>query len=159
MDPATAIGVASGILSFVTFSASIVKAGVEIYQFGGLDDTSSLEDAVNQTNAFCSRLESDYVGPPTENEWLLIVLLKDSKSVSDELLELLAKTKISDGKPLRKALRSLKAAWNNASNKEDRKALEDKLASIQERVTGVLTQLTRFDALNPPTHDIVLTCL
>ncbi|KAH6974503.1 hypothetical protein BKA56DRAFT_675928 [Ilyonectria sp. MPI-CAGE-AT-0026] len=145
MDPATAIGVASGILSFVTFSASIAKAGIEIYQFGGLNDTSSLEAAVNQTNAFFARLEPDYVGPLTENEWLLIVLLKDSKSVSDELLELLAKTKIPGGKPLKKALGSLKAAWNNAINKEDRKALEGKLASIQERVTGVLTQLTRIE--------------
>lgn len=159
MDPITAISPASGILSFVTFSASIVKAGIEIYRFGDLDDTSSLEDAVNQTNTFCSRLERDYVDPPTENGRLLIVLLKESKSVSDELLDLLKKTKISDGKPRRKALRSLKAAWNHASSKEGRKALEGKLASIQERVTGVLTQLTMFDALNIPMYDIVLTCL
>ncbi|KAI5468015.1 hypothetical protein BGZ63DRAFT_41630 [Mariannaea sp. PMI_226] len=143
MDPITAIGVASGILSFVTFAASIVQGGIKIYKSGNLEDNATLEDVINKMSSFQARLVPPDVQAQTEDEKTLVEFVNKSKSLSDELLELLQKTKRGEGSGLRVMWKSLKKSWEKMLSESRKTEIETEIGNIERRTTLVLTQLTR----------------
>ncbi|KAK3680423.1 hypothetical protein B0T22DRAFT_348917, partial [Podospora appendiculata] len=86
MDPISAIGSASGILSFVTFGVTPVKGGVEMYKSGSLEENATLEDVITKMREFDSRMI-----PPNDDllqgdDKQLCDLAKHSMKVSGDLL-------------------------------------------------------------------------
>ncbi|KAM7215860.1 hypothetical protein V8F06_008716 [Rhypophila decipiens] len=58
MDPVTAIGLASGILSFVTFSSKLINGAIKIHntEDGRLDENRTLELVVEEMRRLSERL-------------------------------------------------------------------------------------------------------
>lgn len=147
MDPVTAIGVASGILTFVTFSGSLIKGWKQIHESGSLEENSSLGDIIRRMETLHSRL----IPPDNDTKSLssdaknLCELSKDCQKVSNRLLELLGKMKSSDSKRgVRAKWQTLSATWNSVIHDKDKQQLEEELARCHQRLTAVLAFLTRL---------------
>lgn len=115
MDPATAIGVVSCILSFVTFASKIVKGGVEIYRQRSLTEHAELEDVMDKMHLFHANLQqtTSMQQNMLDEERNLCTLAEECRKISSELIRLLRSTKHSDSKGLRAKWKALAAWWNS----------------------------------------------
>ncbi|KAK3368501.1 hypothetical protein B0H63DRAFT_76801 [Podospora didyma] len=98
MDLVTAVGLVSGILSFVDFSTSLIKGAVKIHESldGQLDDNRSHEAVLSEMKRFSSQLI-----PPDDSH--LAGIDKDlafsqmsARALSVKLLDLLGRIKPKD---------------------------------------------------------------
>lgn len=111
MDPATAIGVVSCILSFVTFASKIVKGGVEIYRQRSLTEHAELEDVMDRMHFFHANLQqtTSMQQNMLDEEINLCTLAEECHKISSELIRLLRSMKHSDSKGLRAKWKALAA--------------------------------------------------
>jgi len=144
MDPITAVGFASAILSFVSFAGKLVKTAVKISQSGSLEENAAIEGDINRTNEFRSRLILPHGVTLGGNEKTLQDLLEESEEASTELLKILEKMKAPTGSGLRVARKVVKASFKTLYYESDRKDLEDRLSRLETTATMVLAQLARF---------------
>lgn len=147
MDPITAIGLASGILTFITFSAGLVKGWKQIHESGSLEENATLGDVIGRMETLHSRL----IPPDHENKPLsgdakdLCELAKDCQKVSDALLKLLGKMKSLDSaRGIRAQWQNLSATWHSLVHEKDKLQLEEELSRCHQRLTAVLAFLTRL---------------
>ncbi|KAK4176273.1 hypothetical protein QBC36DRAFT_12002 [Triangularia setosa] len=130
MDPATTIGVVSGILSFVTFASKIAKGGVEICRQGSLTENATL-GVVDRIHIFHANLEQ----APSKQQHMsdekndLCALAEKCQKISAELLRLLRSIKPSDSKGLRAKWKALGASWNSVVYAKDKADLEARLSN------------------------------
>jgi len=144
MDPVTAVGLASSILSFVSFAGQLVKTAAKISQYGSLEENVVIERDINRTNEFRSRLIFPHGTTSDGNKRTLQVLLEESEEASTELLKILEKMKAPTGSGLRVARKVVKASFKTLYYESDRKDLEDRLSRLETTATMVLAQLARF---------------
>lgn len=94
MDPVTALGLASGILSFLTFSTALLKVGhgVCVTPKGRNEQNMTREAVVDETKAFLDRLmPAD--DPRLADEEGLGRLVEESRRIAKDLMDILAKVK------------------------------------------------------------------
>lgn len=134
MDPVSAAGFASSIITFIDFSFKLVQGSAALYQSA---TGTSAENAAIGTIVDDLRNVTDAIArPPTpetdSQHWReLRKLAADCNGVSKELAEILETLKRKEGN---KAWRSLEAAW-----KSMRKSKE--IANIEERLKTYRVQL------------------
>jgi hypothetical protein len=111
MDPATALGVASGILTFLTFSTALLKVGhgVCITSSGRAEQNMTREIVVGETQAFLDQLlpAND---PRLVDDDSLYRLVEESRRLAQDLMRTLAKInskKASTFSSLRMAIRQV----------------------------------------------------
>ncbi|KAH6620752.1 hypothetical protein B0J18DRAFT_430601 [Chaetomium sp. MPI-SDFR-AT-0129] len=140
MDPATSIGMVSGILSFVTFAWKLVKGGTEIYRQGILAENATLEDVLHRVEAFHVRLQHTPSGQGASSSMdvLLSNLAKDCQTVSGDLIRLLGSMKRPDTQGLQAKWKLMVASWNNVIHAKERTELEEKLGRCETRLSAVL---------------------
>ncbi|KAK4140781.1 uncharacterized protein C8A04DRAFT_31652 [Dichotomopilus funicola] len=140
MDPATSIGMVSGILSFVTFAWKLVKGGAEIYRQGTLAENATLEDVLHRAEAFHVRLQQipSGQGASSSMDVLLYNLAKDCQTVSGDLIRLLGSMKHPDTQGLQAKWKLMVASWNNVIHAKERTELEEKLGRCETRLSAVL---------------------
>ncbi|KAK4159252.1 hypothetical protein QBC43DRAFT_362076 [Cladorrhinum sp. PSN259] len=159
MDPVTAIGLVSGILSFITFGAKLIQAAVKVHQAsdGTIEENRTRQEVTEHLRAL-----SDDLIPPnnsefSDNDHALCQLAKECRSLSEQLIELLEKCKPKDGS----MRQSLLAALKSKTLEKDITDLEKRLGNCRDQLafhlqivtsrhTGValeeLTDLVRSDA-------------
>ncbi|KAK3689146.1 hypothetical protein B0T22DRAFT_536141 [Podospora appendiculata] len=141
MDPVTAIGLASGILSFLNFSTSLVQGAISIHDSldGDLEQNRSLELVVGEMKQLSTLLlspdDSTLVGP----EKGLCGLASECRALSSKLLELLGKIKPKDSSS---KTQSLWSALKNKMYEKEKIELEQRLDYCRGGLELHLTFLT-----------------
>ncbi|KAK3320466.1 hypothetical protein B0T19DRAFT_429671 [Cercophora scortea] len=145
MDPVSAIGLASGILSFVTFGVTLIKGGVEICKSGSLEDNATLEDVITMMQQLHHRMIPPNDDQLQDDDKQLCDLAKHSRKVAADLLNHLEKMKVdtSTGSQLKIMWKSLVASGKALVHGKEKDELERELSSCQQRLTTSLVYLTR----------------
>jgi len=156
MDPITAIGLVSGILSFVSFSTKLIKGAVEIHHASGgtLEENRTSEEAACELERLAAHLRPPDGAQLADESKDLCHLAEECRSLAQGLIKML-----KDIKPVNQGSKrqSLWAALRSKMQENDRKELEQKLNSLRGRLQLQLTFLTRF-AIHTSFVDAAITC-
>ncbi|KAE8440326.1 hypothetical protein EG329_008775 [Mollisiaceae sp. DMI_Dod_QoI] len=132
MDPVTAIGLASSLITFVDFSWSLVAGAHEIYT--SVNGTTSEHDHINNVIEDLQEL-SDDLGTgalgDSKHEKALKRLAFQCSELSDELLGILRKLRVTEKNSKWKAI---KAKWGSMRKR-------DEISSIRERLGEYRSQI------------------
>ena len=142
MDPLTAIGLVSNILSFIDFSVEIVRGAREIYESGSgvLEENRSQEAIAKEVKRFSSKLIPPDDTALAGEDKALCVLAKECEALSRQLLDLLEKVKPKDPKS---KTQSLRAAWKTKANKPKMMDLERRLDNCRGQLQLQIGSMTR----------------
>lgn len=142
MDPLSAIGLVSNIISFIDFSARLVKGAKEIHdsQHGVLEENRSRETIVQEVQRMSARLLTSE-SPEKEDEIsTLSILAAECREVSTQLISLLEKIKPSDAGSKTQILLS---AMRNKVHDSERAGLEARISDCRAQLHLELSHLTR----------------
>ena len=142
MDPVTAIGLASGIISFVTFSIKLVSGAIKIHDAadGQLQENLSRELVIQEMQRLSGRLLAPDNATLMGEEKGLCVLATECQSISNDLIALLERIKPKD--PSSKA-QSLWSALKNAIHDKEKVELEGRLDRCRSQLELHIMLLTR----------------
>lgn len=124
MDPVSAIGLASSIITFVEFSWTLVKGAGDIYRSptGCSRENASIGTVIADLEEVTRNINTDIRGRD-KHEKALVVLAKECESLSKELLQILGKLK-KTGDSKREALKLALTSMRK----------EKEIASIEKRL-------------------------
>ncbi|KAL5589741.1 hypothetical protein FOVSG1_011608 [Fusarium oxysporum f. sp. vasinfectum] len=146
MDPVSAIGLASGILTFVEAGLKLVKIAYNIHNSldGILDDNRHRESVTNEVSKAALRLEVAGNASLTPEQESLWDLAKKCKATSTELVKALneVKPKQSSSNPFK----SLRYAVKANVKAKDINGLENKLKDYRDQLILALVELSRVEA-------------
>lgn len=137
MDPFSAIGAASAILSFVQFSWELVSGAQEIYKSldGSTVENAHITRVIRDLEDVADGIDSDRIGN-SRHEKPLKRLASKCAELSDELLSILEKLKRTDGDSRWSALR---AKWDSLRKKDEISSIRERLADLR---SGIILRLT-----------------
>lgn len=142
MDPVTAIGLASGILSFINFSTGVVRGAMEIYDSpdGILRGNQSRMVIADEMRRFSSKLTPPSALQLVGKEQELCLLAAECKTLSTQLVELLLR---SQPKNPKSKIQTLFAAFKNTIKEKERAVIEQRLGYCRSQLELQLTFLAR----------------
>ncbi|KAK2606812.1 hypothetical protein N8I77_005538 [Diaporthe amygdali] len=146
MDPLTAIGLASNIISFIDFSVRLLKGFQEIHdsQHGALEENKSRETITREMQHMSAGLLLFRASDKVEEDSGLRILAEECHGLSIELILLLEKVKSKN--PGSKAQNLLSALRNKVYDSE-RASLEARLNECRGQLHLQLSHLTRKETL------------
>ncbi|KAF4996147.1 hypothetical protein FDECE_12572 [Fusarium decemcellulare] len=143
MDPLTAIGLVSNIISFIDFGAKVISGAVEIHEtFSGdsaglTEENRSTLNVVREMRHFASKLQPPDQSQLTGNEKALCALAKECEVLSQQIVDLVEKLRPKGGKS---KLASLKAAFR--SKRSEVKSRLDTIIESAKSDASKLEQLS-----------------
>lgn len=142
MDPLTAIGLASNILSFIDFSFNLIGGSHRLLNSasGLTPENCRLGTVVEDLKVVTERLVSDLPGK-TQNEKELCKLADDCHTISRELLDILSRLKLGDKKSKWNAFR---AKWQSMMQEKSIASIEESLRSYQSMILIRLNFMLRY---------------
>ena len=143
MDPLTAIGLASNILSFVDFSAKVVSSAIDIYvsPSGLTQENCSSEAIVAEMRHFASKLQPPDDARLTGEEKALCRLAKECDDLAKQIIALIEKLRPKHQKSRSASvLAGLKSKWYDA----ERRKLEERLDHCRAQLALQLNYFTRW---------------
>ncbi|KAK3904902.1 hypothetical protein C8A05DRAFT_13258 [Staphylotrichum tortipilum] len=134
MDPVSAIGLASGILSFITFSTSLIQGAIHICDSldGQSDENRCREAIANDMKSLATRMFPPDDSRLSGEEKGLCLLASECRDLSDKLVNLLGRIKAKDPQSKRQSL------WSALKNKVSEKEKVD----LEQRLDHCRSQLT-----------------
>jgi hypothetical protein len=142
MDPLTAIGLASNILSFIDFSVKAVSGVIDIYgsPSGLTEENRSSEVIVDEMRHFASKLQSPDDAQLTGDEKALCRLAHECDGLSKQIIALIERIRPKDRKSKSASiLAGLKSKWHQA----ERRKVEERLERCRAQLALQLHYLTR----------------
>lgn len=130
MDPVTALGFASNIISFVDFAGKLISKGHEIYKSasGASRENVEIETVIDDLSLHVDRLkQGNTITAVTPRGQQLQSLASDCAILADEILQKLNKLKVDKNikyRGLRSIGKTLRAAWGT-------KDLEKRVATLE----------------------------
>ena len=138
MDPITAVGLASSILTFIDFGYKIVTGTLEVLKTGSLSENTHITIVINDLQAIVKPLARKPTGK-SDNEIALRDLAKQCQEVSQKLTDLLetlkADPKSSSWKSVKVVLRSM---WKKGEVAELEERLSKYRSEIMVRLVAIL---------------------
>ncbi|KAM7189036.1 hypothetical protein V8F20_010339 [Naviculisporaceae sp. PSN 640] len=133
MDPFTAIGLVSGVLTFVSFGTAVIKGAMEVHRSssGSLEEIRTSEGAADELRRLTARLRTPQDTKLTLEDRDLCVLADESRSAAEKLLKKLDNLKPDNRDSKRQ---SLWASIRSKLHEKDRKDLEEKLKDLRSRL-------------------------
>ncbi|KAH6682304.1 hypothetical protein F5X68DRAFT_25048 [Plectosphaerella plurivora] len=131
MDPVTALGVASGILSFLTFSTALLKVGhgVCVTPSGRNEQNMTREVVVGETNAFLDQLmPAD--DPRLRDDEGLCRLVLESRRIAKDIIAILDKVKPTKSG----TVANLRLAIRHVLSKPDMEDLEKRMDQCRSQL-------------------------
>lgn len=143
MDPLTAIGLVSNILSFIDFSARLIKSAKEAHdsQHGVLEENRSREAVVREMQRMSTRMLVSGSSEKADDNSSLSVLATECRQLSTQLISLLEKIKPKDPGS---TTQSLASALRNKIYDSERASLEARLNECRAQLHLELSNLTRW---------------
>lgn len=143
MDPVSAIGLASAVLTFVEAASTLVGGAVEIHNSvdGTRDENRLLDKAKHELGYLCALRDK---GPTfgTEAEEKISEVAKDCQTDSKALQNILMK--IADPRNKGSSWGSLKASWRSLRNRKDVVELKSRLQEHRAKVLFNVVLLLRW---------------
>lgn len=142
MDPITAIGLASSVLSFIDYGAKIVSGAIEIYQSSsGLTDSNRGSKAiVTEVRQLALRLQPPANTQLSGDEKSLCNLTTECDNIAEQIIDLIEKVEPKSRKSKGSSLRAaIKTKWYES----DRRRLEERLNQCRAQLNLQLNYLTR----------------
>jgi len=142
MDPASAIGVTSAVITFLEFSWKVVRNAKEIYDSadGCPNGNLTRESVAKSMQAFSRKLQPpDPSAIPPEYQGIC-ELSSECQSISSEILKISDSLKIEGERSRYKALKTGFKAWKL---KKDLIQLEERLARCGDQLSLELSYLKR----------------
>ncbi|KAM0324142.1 hypothetical protein ACHAQA_008334, partial [Verticillium albo-atrum] len=127
MDPVSAAGFASSLITFIDFSYKLVQGSVTLYQSaaGASDENIRISSIVDDLRNITETITEPSGSPEDSKHWQqLSNLARDCHAVSKELTDILEGLKRKEGN---KAWRSFEAGWKSLRKSKDIVALEQRL--------------------------------
>jgi uncharacterized protein YukE len=150
MDPLTAIGLASNILSFIDFSAKLIKGAYKIYssQSGTTEENEDSSKLLDDLREATEALYSDFRGQ-TKHEKSLRKLSENCRQLSAELQTVLNKLRVTEkDSRLKSVVVSLMSMRK-----------EKEIASIEKRLDSYrLEILLWLDMMNGLVEYVYIVC-
>ncbi|KAG8164411.1 hypothetical protein KVR01_006329 [Diaporthe batatas] len=146
MDPLTAIGLVSNILSFVEFSSRLLKGAKEVYdsQHGVLEDNRSRETVMREMQRMSTLLSVSKSHNKAGHDSSLCILASECRQLSTQLISLLEKIKPHDSGS---KAQSLLSAVRNKTYESERESLEARLSDCRAQLHLELSNLTSSETL------------
>ncbi|KAH8885834.1 hypothetical protein GQ53DRAFT_876663 [Thozetella sp. PMI_491] len=133
MDPLSAIGLASAVISFVQFSADVVSGGKEVYNSisGQTEENIHIATVAAHLRGLSDELLTDIEGR-TRHEKSLLHLARNCHALSLELLDVLESLAAKAGNPKWQSFKAgLRGAWK-----------KDKVASLERALAAYKAELS-----------------
>lgn len=142
MDPVSAVGLASSILTFIEFAATLVTGAVKTYRSenGAFDDDKHLDEAIDELDSLSSLLDTR-PSCKTEAERRIARIAVNCRADSKVLEDFLRNT--PGPKNERTFLRSLKISWTSIMSRKDVAELKSRLQKYRLEVLVHVTSLLR----------------
>jgi hypothetical protein len=142
MDPLTAIGLVSNILSFIDFSARLLKGAKEVHdsRHGVLEENRNRETIMREMQRMSSRMLVSRSPEKTADDASLCILASECCQLSTQLISLLEKIKPDDSGS---KTQSLLSAIRNKVYDSERESLEARLSDCRAQLHLELSNLTR----------------
>lgn len=144
MDPIAAVGLASGILTFIDAGTKLIKTAYAINNSldGVLEDNRHREDVAGTVQDAASRLEITGILALTKEQQSLTDLAKKCKAISEDLVHLLEDIK-PKGSSF-KAFNALRHALKANKNKNRIGDLEGQLKDYRDQLFLALIDISRY---------------
>ncbi len=146
MDPLSAIGLASNIISFIDYGAKVVSGAIDIYgsSSGLTRDARSTETVVSEMRSFSSKLKAPDDAALSGDEKALCRLAVECEDLSSQIIALVEKVRPQSragGRVSKRAslLAGLKSKWYES----DKRRLEERLSHCRAQLGLQLNYLTR----------------
>lgn len=155
MDPVSAIGLASSVLTFVEFAWNLVGGATEIYRSvdGTLNENARLDDVQDDLD-YLSDLLSVQPVCKTRAERKTARVAQECHADSKTLQTLLKE--IAGPRNNRAVWRSLKASWMSIRSRKDVAELKTRLQEYRSEILLQVTLLLRWASI-PTVIDIITT--
>jgi hypothetical protein len=130
MDPITAAGFAAGILSFINFSYKVISGTSEMFKSGTTAENAHIGNVVNDLRKATEQLSIRRTGT-SDNEKALNMLASECQELSDNLLKLLEKLRVTaENSKWKNAKVFLRSMWE-----------KEKVAEMESRLTKYRSQI------------------
>ena len=141
MDPITALGLASNILTFVDFATKIITGTYEVYKSatGTTDENAHIDTIIGDLREAADGLDSDLVGR-TKHERALQELASKCEKLSNELLRLLEKLIVSGN---HSRWKSLKVKVKSMRKEKEVAGMEKRLGEYRSQILLRLTLMLK----------------
>ncbi|ROW16952.1 hypothetical protein VPNG_01426 [Cytospora leucostoma] len=146
MDPLSAIGLASNVLAFISFSTGLLKTAKNIHDSsnGTLDENRSRETVVREMKHLSTRLLIPGATGCPDGNTTLQALAQECQDIATQLISLLERIKPKEPKSISQ---SIWAALRNQIYEKDREDLEVRLANCRSQLELQLNFLSRKETL------------
>ena len=132
MDPASAIGLASAIITFIDVTCKVISREDELYNSnqGSTKENAQIGTIVEDLKEYSLDLGTNH-NYATKHERAIEALAKDCAALSDEPIAILEKLKLSK-KSRRKSMLKI---WSTMRKKNDIVALEERLGEYRAQIS------------------------
>lgn len=132
MDPVTAVGLASAILTFIDFSWDVISGAAEVYRSpdGALDEDARLGDVIDDLHLITEDLGQHLPGR-SKLDRSLKRLVENCRDDSKELQSVLQNVSLSGERTLWK---SLKTSWASRLKSDQVKKLKGRLQDSRSEI-------------------------
>jgi len=140
MDPLTAFGLATNILTFLEVGTKLVSGAIDIYgsSSGLTGENRTLETVVMDMRILASKFQACGIDKLDENEKSLLKLATECDDLSRQIIDILEKTRPRDPRSKTASLRaSLKSMWYE----QDRHRLAQRLGDCRAQMSFHMTYL------------------
>ncbi|KAH6951933.1 hypothetical protein DER45DRAFT_648752 [Fusarium avenaceum] len=146
MDPVTAIGLASAILTFVDIGFKFIRTANEIHNSadGALSANRRIEEISDEADQAAAMLQSMAPSKANKEQKLLFEAAQRCRNTSSELATILNKLKPNQN--LRKRLETVKHTLGSIWNEGSIKKLEDQLKNDRHQLTLAMSIFSRAEA-------------
>lgn len=143
MDPVSAVGLASSILTFVDFAVNLVSGSVKIYHSvdGALDENKQLDKARDELDSLSGLLDKQ-VTCKTQAERKIARIAGDCRADSRKLEDIFKY--IASPQNKRDFLKSVKASWMSLRSRKDVAELKSRLQGYRSEAILQVTLLLRY---------------
>lgn len=143
MDPLTAIGLVSNILSFIDFSARLLKGAKEVHDshHGVLEENRSRGTIMREMQRMSTQMSVSEAPEKEDENSSLRILASECRQLSTQLISLLERIKPDDSGS---KTQSLLSAIRNKIYDSERESLEARLSDCRSQLHLELSNLTRW---------------
>ena len=138
MDPVTAVGFATSILTFINVSHRVISGTWEVIKSGTTAENAHVSNVINDLHDVTKQLRDR---PPgySQHEQALNALASECQALSGELVTLLEKLKITAGSSKRKSVKvAIHCVWKKGDVAELKRRLDKYRSQILLRLVLML---------------------
>ncbi|ETS75111.1 hypothetical protein PFICI_13595 [Pestalotiopsis fici W106-1] len=154
MDPGSALGIASAIITFIDFSWSLITGTIEVYRNGRVKDDQDIETITSDLESITDDLRNG--APGSSRAEKSIANLSEKCLATSQELQKLFRPLVKNSQNKRTIWKSFKTQWAITTGKEKIDELSFKLQGYREQLMLNLALLLRDDkaSLNVQMHAI-----